>query len=686
MNNIINDLLNKNFNKKNPYFYYIPLFSFILWILCSFISIFLIGTKNLTDGFVIFSIIIRIVLIFVGTFFFYQIFIKENKNKKFYRLFRSFVGYAIVFTYVFYSLPRMVGDFNGNITFAFSLFSFIVVLVLTFFILLLYMFVCSGETRTILGIYTDKEIEYEAKVKKDKKLKEKEKLKLKSERNFFENLWYEWVDIIIQAIIIALIIQQFIFQMYEIPSESMVPTFLIGDKVLVNKAIYGPHIPLTEWKFPSLIKPKVGDIVVFKNPEADERDSEIRYKNAFTRIFHPFVYMLTLSFVDIDKKINGMPKERFIVKRLIAKEGEKLCMLNDMVYKKTIDKDWIPMGKIDGQNEYGYVDLYYENNPKMRNQTTLKEFRSLLDDAINFFDGIDKNDLQALLKKEKEAFKTEFSTSIKNDLIRYINSYNNRAREIAANLNGIIFELLRENSGVIGKSSRFDNLNNELLKYIDLYSWVVFFNSIEDINNLINKYENDNEYIEKEITTDVSFSDRISPYEQYMKRVNAIYKIYKLKIFRSIIKEAKNGNLKNITSDNLNIFKNVSFRDDLIKLLLTEVYVDGFSGFSSFNDTSNVFSYNYFSESFSMRNFPEYPEGDNYFTRDDYFVMGDNRYNSFDVRFGYREQLIKLDADDNGEFSKKIITRWDKKTIKTKHLLGKAEFIYFPFNRVGFLK
>ena len=42
----------------------------------------------------------------------------------------------------------------------------------------------------------------------------------------------------------------------------MVPTFVKKDRVVVNKLLYGPQIPLTEWKLPSPIKPEVGDIVV----------------------------------------------------------------------------------------------------------------------------------------------------------------------------------------------------------------------------------------------------------------------------------------------------------------------------------------------------------------------------------------------------------------------------------------
>ena len=90
----------------------------------------------------------------------------------------------------------------------------------------------------VIGGYSEKDIEYELKIKRDKEFKKKENLKLKKERNFFQNLWYDWLDIILQAVLIVMLINQFLFQMYVIPSESMVPTFLKGDMVVVDKFIY----------------------------------------------------------------------------------------------------------------------------------------------------------------------------------------------------------------------------------------------------------------------------------------------------------------------------------------------------------------------------------------------------------------------------------------------------------------
>ena len=65
---------------------------------------------------------------------------------------------------------------------------------------------------------------------------------------------FEWVGLVILALIIALLIKTFLFQAFYIPSESMVPTLKVHDRVLVNKLSYRLH-PVHR-----------GDIVVFKAP------------------------------------------------------------------------------------------------------------------------------------------------------------------------------------------------------------------------------------------------------------------------------------------------------------------------------------------------------------------------------------------------------------------------------------
>lgn len=76
----------------------------------------------------------------------------------------------------------------------------------------------------------------------------------------------EYVEAIIVAVVIALVIRTFVVQPYTIPSGSMLNTLLIGDCVLVNKFIYGIKIPFTNDYLIDMDEPERGDVVVFEYP------------------------------------------------------------------------------------------------------------------------------------------------------------------------------------------------------------------------------------------------------------------------------------------------------------------------------------------------------------------------------------------------------------------------------------
>jgi signal peptidase I len=84
----------------------------------------------------------------------------------------------------------------------------------------------------------------------------------------------EWVESILIALVIALVIQTFLVQAFKIPSGSMIPTFRIGDRIFVNKFLYSARVPFVNWRLPILdIKePKRGDIIVFASPEDPKKD------------------------------------------------------------------------------------------------------------------------------------------------------------------------------------------------------------------------------------------------------------------------------------------------------------------------------------------------------------------------------------------------------------------------------
>jgi signal peptidase I len=66
------------------------------------------------------------------------------------------------------------------------------------------------------------------------------------------------------AVAIALGIRAVVIEPFRIPSESMLPTLLVGDHLFVNKFVYGARIPFTDWRLPGLREPRRGDVVVFE--------------------------------------------------------------------------------------------------------------------------------------------------------------------------------------------------------------------------------------------------------------------------------------------------------------------------------------------------------------------------------------------------------------------------------------
>ena len=94
--------------------------------------------------------------------------------------------------------------------------------------------------------------------------------------NFLDN-----IKTIFYALIIAIIIRSLLIQPFYIPSSSMEPTLLVGDRIFVSKYSYGfskHSFPFSPPLFTGRILKKIperGDLVVFKTP-ADNRTDYIK--------------------------------------------------------------------------------------------------------------------------------------------------------------------------------------------------------------------------------------------------------------------------------------------------------------------------------------------------------------------------------------------------------------------------
>ena len=118
-----------------------------------------------------------------------------------------------------------------------------------------------------------------------------------------KSVFREAVETIVVAFLIAFVLRTFVVQAFKIPTGSMQPTLYgardhgFGDKILVNKFIYGAKtpdwigIPFTDYgyfiphfTFPALQKPERGDIIVFRTLGIHEMSPSDQQKDFIKRL------------------------------------------------------------------------------------------------------------------------------------------------------------------------------------------------------------------------------------------------------------------------------------------------------------------------------------------------------------------------------------------------------------------
>ncbi len=165
--------------------------------------------------------------------------------------------------------------------------------------------------------------------RKRRKISRREKQKKK-------NPIVDWLDAIGSAVVIVLLINQYLLQAYQIPSPSMVPSLLVGDRIFVNKLVYGPELIPGMLKMPGFRAPSRADVIIFESPEYI---SSGPLKDILQRV----IYMVTLSIVDIDRDEYGQPKHHFLIKRAIGMPGDRIRMRDGNVEIRTPgEADWKP--------------------------------------------------------------------------------------------------------------------------------------------------------------------------------------------------------------------------------------------------------------------------------------------------------------------------------------------------------
>ena len=81
-----------------------------------------------------------------------------------------------------------------------------------------------------------------------------------------ENFIITWAYDFWPVLAVVLVLRSFLFEPYNIPSDSMVPTLETGDYILVNKYQYGVRLPISNTKVLNINEPERGDVAVFRYP------------------------------------------------------------------------------------------------------------------------------------------------------------------------------------------------------------------------------------------------------------------------------------------------------------------------------------------------------------------------------------------------------------------------------------
>ncbi len=435
----------------------------------------------------------------------------------------------------------------------------------------------------------------------------------------------EWVDAFVQAIFTILLINIFFFQLYEIPSESMVPTFLIKDRVVVVKTPAGPKFPLSNVGLPHFQKYNRGDIVVFHNPHYGNN-----HKDDVKSVFAQFIQMATLTLVNINTDDNGELKADPLVKRVTGVPGEQLIMMDGVLYARTAEND--EFKAVEDYSCWNLNELSSSTKSRIKyfplNSSQVEKTLAVENDRRNL------NLLEAA--DECRKLSSQFDLYFKGNMI-------DEAKVASLIDADELYELNLFNNN--------DDITVTLLTKDGGSQWFRHFmcDWIDTVDNLENFVE-DGAIIGKSLAGGDLYSDSLF-------RLNVMVKL----VFGNIVLK----NVESITSEST-VARN---QDNQWKEL--------------FGKASDLHMY---LVEMDLRNMPLFPannsNGDARFIPDDcYFMMGDNRYNSLDMRHSYEVDLVPLWRADS--YSVRSYSRMNQQYVSKDKILGKASFRFWPLDRVG---
>jgi signal peptidase I len=137
-------------------------------------------------------------------------------------------------------------------------------------------------------------------------------------------LWFkDTFETLFVALVLALIIRAFLLQVFWIPSESMVPTLNINDRLIVNKLAYGVENPF--YRFDLYDK----FLYVIPNPFYTHRNFAFNFKYFLEFPFQPGRFEVAVFRFPSETLPDG---SRDLIKRVIGLPGETIQLKRGVLY------------------------------------------------------------------------------------------------------------------------------------------------------------------------------------------------------------------------------------------------------------------------------------------------------------------------------------------------------------------
>jgi signal peptidase I len=544
--------------------------------------------------------------------------------------FKKFLGYGLVLHYAAAALPRVDWEGNGQISQGRVTYMFVLAMVCLAAGLVLFVAMGRPAAYAALGLITDEEAE-------DKALRKK-RFALSRKKGFLHGT-LEWVDALGFAAILVILIQTFVFQLYEIPSESMVPAFLIKDRPFTSKLNAGPRVPLTDWRLPFLKLPNRGDIITLANPRYPENQS-VNLKKYLAQ----FVSMVTFTAVNIDKYLpDGSPKADPLVKRIVGIPGEKLMMIDDVLYSKR--KGDAAFSPVEEDKKWARSDLWKES-PELASQIKEIPIDEKHREILNAWDKrkrvADPVALAASIAASARVFASKPSAAESAAFLATLaRNKPDIDKVIAVDIDTLSKADPAEGNAIAQAGTRADDLALALGSA-----------GSARLRTALAEYAS-------------CAAAALPPGDEYVRGCRVLNLLIKDNILKRAAREADL------------IAAGASFdllaKDSTLHALTKEgaeldYYLNG-----------------QYAGMYDSRNFPQFPSGDEYLGSRQYFAMGDNRYNSLDFRFKTGNFSVKpLDSADLGSIQ--YYSNIEPFALDLRFIEGYAMFRIWPPSRVGAIR